>query len=125
LAATQFEATYARMVMPCYDEPAFKAIFKIKITHDISLNALSNMPQTSRTISGGQATTTFQDTPTMSTFIVAFIVSDYKFVESLDSKFRVFVPVRYMEHDASFGFCEWKLGLFFTATVNLSLNIFN
>jgi aminopeptidase N len=29
---------------PCFDEPNMKAIFKIIVQHDVSLNVLSNMP---------------------------------------------------------------------------------
>lgn len=44
LATTHFEPTYARSAFPCFDEPQFKAKFKISIFRDRFHIALCNMP---------------------------------------------------------------------------------
>ncbi|KAM9961590.1 hypothetical protein ACTFIR_004444 [Dictyostelium discoideum] len=83
IGTTQFEATDARRAFPCFDEPALKSFFNIKITISSHLTALSNMDTTS-VIENNDGTKTFifEQTPKMSTYIVAFVVGEFDFIES-------------------------------------------
>ncbi|OQV15966.1 Aminopeptidase Ey [Hypsibius exemplaris] len=79
LATTQFEASDARAAFPCFDEPALKAIFRVRLTHHPSMTALSNAPVKTSVFNQGHGsqTTEFEDTPIMSTYLVAFILCDF------------------------------------------------
>jgi puromycin-sensitive aminopeptidase len=76
LAATQFEATDARRAFPCWDEPAFKAVFATTLVIDPKLTAISNTAVASESYEGGRKIVRFADTIPMSTYLVAFLVGD-------------------------------------------------
>lgn len=85
MAVTQFEPTDARRCFPCWDEPAFKSTFKIMLEVPSELVALSNMPVVEEKLKGPVKTLTFQESPIMSTYLVAAVVGLFDFVEASSS----------------------------------------
>ena len=79
-AVTQFESTDARRAFPSFDEPAFKATFDITLILDKGDTAISNTPIVSDKPgpAAGKHTLKFHTTPKMSTYLVAFLVGDFK-----------------------------------------------
>jgi aminopeptidase N/puromycin-sensitive aminopeptidase len=79
-AVTQFEALDARRAFPCFDEPALKATFDVTLVVDSGDTAISNSPIRSDTPGPGEGkhTLTFDTTPKMSTYLVAFLVGDFQ-----------------------------------------------
>jgi puromycin-sensitive aminopeptidase len=82
LAATQFESTDARRGFPCWDEPAFKAVFGITLVVPNGLAAISNTAILHEVPAGpGKTAVTFTDTIRMSTYLVAFVVGELEATE--------------------------------------------
>lgn len=101
LATTHFEPTYARAAFPCFDEPYFKAKFKMSIFRDRFHIALFNTPVVNTEDVGfymgtglvsfpppttqnpkliflfAQLRDDFQESVEMSTYLVAFVICDY------------------------------------------------
>jgi aminopeptidase N len=78
-AVTQFEATDARRAFPSFDEPAYKAVFRIALVVDKSDTAISNGKIISDTPgpTNGKHTLQFSDSPKMSSYLVAMMVGDF------------------------------------------------
>jgi aminopeptidase N len=76
LLSTQFEATDARRMFPCWDEPAFRARFQLSATVPAKWAAISNMPVERRVVKGDLATTTFKRSPAMASYLVEFTGGD-------------------------------------------------
>jgi puromycin-sensitive aminopeptidase len=83
LAATQFESTDARRAFPCWDEPAFKAVFQPTLLVDQELTAISNTRVVRETPlpEAGKKEVVFADSIKMSTYLVAFIVGEFEGTE--------------------------------------------
>eukprot|EP01064_Diplonema_japonicum_P032816 TRINITY_DN6285_c0_g1_i1.p1 TRINITY_DN6285_c0_g1~~TRINITY_DN6285_c0_g1_i1.p1 ORF type:complete len:968 (+),score=274.45 TRINITY_DN6285_c0_g1_i1:33-2906(+) len=83
MATTQFEAADARRALPCWDEPLHKATFDVVLVIPESLMALSNMQETSEEKTDtGKRMVTYATTPKMSTYLLAFAVGEFDYIES-------------------------------------------
>lgn len=86
MATTQFEATDARRALPCFDEPAIKAVFDVSLIVPEGLTAVSNSIELDSKVvpehGAGFKMVNFAPTPKMSTYLLAFIVGEMEFLES-------------------------------------------
>ena len=91
-AVTQFEPTDARRAFPSFDEPAYKAVFDVTVVAPGGDMVISNSPVESDTPGPGadQHTVKFYPTPKMSTYLVAFLVGDFKCISGAQDG----VPIR-------------------------------
>lgn len=83
--STQLAASYARRAFPCFDAPNLKATFALSIEVPSDQVALSNMPVRGIEPSGNRAgwqVVTFHTTPVMSTYLLAWAVGDFAYLEA-------------------------------------------
>ncbi|GIL40844.1 M1 family metallopeptidase [Roseiterribacter gracilis] len=90
LLATQFEATDGRRFMPCLDQPDAKAVFELSTVAPPGMTAISNMPVAAQ----DGATTRFQPTPRMSSYLVVLVIGDFETIsaKSGTTDVRVITP---------------------------------
>ena len=76
LFATQFESHHAREVFPCVDEPAAKAEYDLTLVTRTGITVLGNMPVKFQEENSDSLTTTFEKTPRMSSYLLAFVIGE-------------------------------------------------
>ena len=76
LFATQFESHHAREVFPCVDEPAAKAEYDLTLVTRTEITVLGNMPVKFQKENSDSLTTTFEKTPRMSSYLLAFVIGE-------------------------------------------------
>ena len=76
LFVTQFESHHAREVFPCVDEPAAKAEYDLTLVTRTGITVLGNMPVKYEEENGNSLTTTFEKTPRMSSYLLAFVIGE-------------------------------------------------
>lgn len=76
LIATQFESHHAREAFPCIDEPEAKATFVLTLNTPPSQTILGNTPVKLQETVGDRVVTTFESTPRMSTYLLAFVFGE-------------------------------------------------
>ncbi|MEO7318319.1 MAG: M1 family metallopeptidase, partial [Chthoniobacteraceae bacterium] len=75
---TQFEATDARRMFPCWDEPVFRAAFQLTAVVPEKHTAISNMPAERETkLAEGLKEVVFAPSPSMVSYLVAFSAGEF------------------------------------------------
>ncbi|PIO62319.1 peptidase family M1, partial [Teladorsagia circumcincta] len=95
VAVSQMEPTDARRMVPCFDEPSFKANWAVTIIHPRGTKAASNGIEINGEgeLNGDWITSKFKTTPRMSSYLLAVIVSEFEFIEGhTKSGVRVYSP---------------------------------
>jgi hypothetical protein len=94
-AVTQMEPTDARRMVPCFDEPAMKAVWRLRVIHPAGSKAVGNaieIKEDEPTNDPDWLLTTFEETLPMSSYLLALVVSDFEYVEGhtkRNTRFRI------------------------------------
>nr|ASU92547.1 aminopeptidase N [Achaea janata] len=77
-ATTHFQPYNARQAFPCWDEPLFKAVFKVHLSKPAGyIGTFTNTKlESSETLENNRVRDNFLETPKMSSYLVTFLVSE-------------------------------------------------
>jgi aminopeptidase N len=82
LIATQFESHHAREAFPCIDEPEAKATFDLTLNTPVGETVIANTPVSKQETQDGILVTSFETTPRMSTYLLAFVYGELSYLEA-------------------------------------------
>lgn len=89
MATTKFQPTYARRAFPCFDEPALKAEFSIRIIRPKTHMSFSNNPvaynETYKDDTQWEIDY-FNRTVPMSTYLVAYVIAEFDVISTITGK---------------------------------------
>jgi len=110
-ATTHFQPYNARQAFPCWDEPFFKAVFKVHISRPSGYTGVfSNTVNTGNvTLPNNRVRTDFAATPEMSSYLVTFLVSETFQVIAEDTSFKP--PIRIIGRSNTDGLADHVLEL--------------
>jgi cytosol alanyl aminopeptidase len=93
---TQMEPMYARRAFPCFDEPRFRASWRIVLTVPEQQRAFSNMPvEGERAGKPGWREVSFKPSPPMASYLVALAVGPWDVLDG-GTAGRNATPLRYI-----------------------------
>jgi hypothetical protein len=78
MLSTQMESTDARRMFPCWDEPAFRAAFRLEVSVPAAWASVSNMPIERRVVRGDAAIVRFRETPKMPSYLIEFTAGELR-----------------------------------------------
>ena len=82
MLGTQFEATDARRMFPCWDEPSYRARFQLTAVVPKNFMAVSNMPIEQEKDLEGKKEVQFAITPSMSSYLVVLCAGELDAIEN-------------------------------------------
>ncbi|BFI73554.1 leucyl aminopeptidase [Nanoarchaeota archaeon] len=91
ILTTQFEPTYARYFIPCFDEPSFKAKFELEVSVKKDYDIISNTEIEEENIKGDKKIVKFKETPPMSTYLLYLGIGKFDYLEDKykDKRIRI------------------------------------
>lgn len=82
-AVTQMEPVYARRMVPCFDEPAYKATWTVTVIHPKGTTAVANgIEDKTEDIQEEFISSSFKTTPRMSSYLLAIFISEFEYNEA-------------------------------------------
>ena len=81
MLGSQFEATDARQLFPCWDEPVFRARFQLTVVVPQNWTAISNMPIEKETTVAGGKEIRFGASPAMSSYLNVLVAGELDLIE--------------------------------------------